>query len=62
MLDLYLSAWTAACFWGPGLTPVIAAFAVQAEEYVPFDSTLGHQGRRLTLPKLALVHVGAPMA
>ncbi|KIW19124.1 hypothetical protein PV08_03416 [Exophiala spinifera] len=31
MLPLYLSAWTAACFWGPALGPVIAGFAVSAK-------------------------------
>lgn len=28
-LPVYLSAWTAACFWGPAIGPVIAGFAVQ---------------------------------
>ncbi|KAJ9652827.1 hypothetical protein H2198_007957 [Neophaeococcomyces mojaviensis] len=31
MLPLYLSAWTAACFWGPAIGPVIAGYAVTAE-------------------------------
>ncbi|KAJ9645404.1 hypothetical protein H2204_000983 [Knufia peltigerae] len=31
LLPLYLSAWTAACFWGPALGPVIAGFAVSAK-------------------------------
>jgi MFS transporter, DHA1 family, multidrug resistance protein len=29
-LPVYLSAWTAACFWGPAIGPLIAGFAVQA--------------------------------
>ena len=40
MLPLYLSAWTAACFWGPALGPVIAGFAVTAEGYDPRDNPL----------------------
>ncbi|EXJ66397.1 uncharacterized protein A1O5_10549 [Cladophialophora psammophila CBS 110553] len=31
MLPVYLSSWTAACFWGPALGPVVASFAVTAE-------------------------------
>ncbi|EXJ61877.1 hypothetical protein A1O7_02307 [Cladophialophora yegresii CBS 114405] len=31
LLALYLSCWTAACFWGPTLGPVLASFAVTAE-------------------------------
>ncbi|OQV05720.1 hypothetical protein CLAIMM_10406 isoform 1 [Cladophialophora immunda] len=31
MLPVYLSSWTAACFWGPALGPVVASFAVSAE-------------------------------
>ncbi|OCT49902.1 Caffeine resistance protein 5 [Cladophialophora carrionii] len=31
LLALYLSCWTAACFWGPALGPVLAAFSVTAE-------------------------------
>lgn len=30
-LPVYLSAWTAACFWGPAIGPIIAGFAVQAK-------------------------------
>lgn len=30
-LPVYLSSWTAACFWGPAIGPIIAAFAVQAK-------------------------------
>jgi DHA1 family multidrug resistance protein-like MFS transporter len=26
-----LSSWTAACFWGPAIGPIIASFAVQAK-------------------------------
>ncbi len=33
MLALYLSCWTAACFWGPALGPVMASFAVTAKGY-----------------------------
>lgn len=32
-LPVYLSSWTAACFWGPALGPVIAGFAVQAKGF-----------------------------
>jgi DHA1 family multidrug resistance protein-like MFS transporter len=31
LLPLYLSAWTAACFWGPAIGPVIAGYAVSAK-------------------------------
>ncbi|KUJ08119.1 major facilitator superfamily transporter [Mollisia scopiformis] len=31
LLPVYLSAWTAACFWGPAIGPLIAGFAVQAK-------------------------------
>jgi DHA1 family multidrug resistance protein-like MFS transporter len=31
MLPVYLSSWTAACFWGPAIGPLIAGFAVQAK-------------------------------
>lgn len=30
MLPVYLSAWTAACFWGPAIGPLVAGFAVQS--------------------------------
>ncbi|KAE8452245.1 hypothetical protein EG329_000944 [Mollisiaceae sp. DMI_Dod_QoI] len=30
-LPVYLSSWTAACFWGPAIGPIVAAFAVQAK-------------------------------
>ncbi|KAF2095092.1 MFS general substrate transporter [Rhizodiscina lignyota] len=30
-LPIYLSSWTAACFWGPAIGPVITGFAVQAK-------------------------------
>lgn len=30
-LPLYLSSWTAACFWGPALGPVVSGFAVSAK-------------------------------
>ncbi|KAN0095330.1 major facilitator superfamily transporter [Hyaloscypha variabilis] len=30
-LPVYLSAWTAACFWGPAIGPLIAGFAVMRE-------------------------------
>ena len=30
-LPVYLSAWTAACFWGPAIGPLVAGFAVQAK-------------------------------
>lgn len=28
---MYLSSWTAACFWGPAIGPLVAGFAVQAK-------------------------------
>ncbi|KIX94768.1 uncharacterized protein Z520_09458 [Fonsecaea multimorphosa CBS 102226] len=31
ILPVYLSSWTAACFWGPALGPAISSFAVTAE-------------------------------
>ena len=31
MLPVYLSSWTAACFWGPAIGPIISGFAVQAK-------------------------------
>ncbi|KIV81697.1 hypothetical protein, variant [Exophiala sideris] len=31
ILPLYLSSWTAACFWGPALGPVVAGYAVTAK-------------------------------
>ncbi|KAK4937461.1 hypothetical protein LTR10_021913 [Elasticomyces elasticus] len=33
ILPLYLSSWTAACFWGPALGPVVAGYAVTAKGF-----------------------------
>lgn len=30
---MYLSVWTAACFWGPAIGPLVAGFAVQAKGF-----------------------------
>lgn len=30
-LPIYLSSWTAACFWGPAIGPLVTGFAVQAK-------------------------------
>ena len=32
-LPVYISSWTVACFWGPAIGPIIAAFAVQAKSW-----------------------------